>query len=194
MSDGEKGGRGGKGGPAMDAAAVDRTLRRMATEIIEDLAPGGAVVLVGIREGGIPLARRLAALIAENNGGVRPPIGEVDITLYRDDLYTGFEKPVLGETRMPFRVDGARMVLVDDVLFTGRTVRAALDEIMDYGRPHLLRLAVLIDRGHRELPIQADYVGRRLQTELADRVDVVVGSQGGGEDGVRVVRASERSS
>lgn len=172
--------------PIMDAAAVERALRRMATQVAEDLASRGEIALVGIRAGGVPVARRLARLVAEAEGGPPPPIGEVDITLYRDDLYTGLEKPVLGETRIPFPVEGARIVLVDDVLFTGRTVRAALDELMDYGRPRLVRLAVLVDRGHRELPIQADYVGRRLETEISDRVVVVHGGDGDRDPEARV--------
>ena len=111
-------------------------------------------------------------------------MGEVDITLYRDDLYTGLEKPVLGDTRIPFQLTGATVVLVDDVLFTGRTVRAAVDMLMDYGRPAVIRLAVLVDRGHRELPIAADYVGRRIETAKSDRVQVHLVEAGASTDHV----------
>ena len=104
----------------------------------------------------------------------------MDITLYRDDLYTGLEKPALGVTELPFDMEGTGIVLVDDVLFTGRTVRAALDAFHDYGRPRWIRLAVLVDRGHRELPILADVVGRRIETSLSDKVRVEIGEAGGG--------------
>jgi len=106
--------------------------------------------------------------------GMSPPVGEMDITLYRDDIYTGLERPEVGTTHLPFDVNGARIVLVDDVLFTGRTVRAALDQLWDFGRPRSIWLAVLVDRGHRELPIAAQYVGRRVDTAQGDRVVVSV--------------------
>ncbi len=133
--------------------------------------PAQRWALVGIRRGGVVLADRLgAALVAR--GHPRPSRGDVDITLYRDDLYTGLERPVLGHTELPFEVRGTGIVLVDDVLFTGRTVRAALGEIHDFGRPAFVRLAVLVDRGHHELPIAADFVGCTLPTALDDRVEV----------------------
>jgi pyrimidine operon attenuation protein/uracil phosphoribosyltransferase len=127
--------------------------------------------LVGIRDGGSPLADALAARL-QGRGRSAPRRGDVDITLYRDDLYTGLEKPVLGETDLPFEVNGCGIVLVDDVLFTGRTVRAAMDELCDYGRPAFIRLAVLVDRGHRELPIAPDFCGLSISTRLVDRVRV----------------------
>ncbi len=127
--------------------------------------------LVGIREGGVPLADMLADRIAAL-GEPRPSRGNVDITLYRDDLYTGLEKPVLGDTELEFEVSGCGIVLVDDVLFTGRTTRAAMGEVWDYGRPAFIRLLVLIDRGHRELPIAADYVGFTIETAKTDKVIV----------------------
>lgn len=161
----------------MDHLAVSRAIRRMASEIAEDLRGVGDAALVGIHTGGVPLCERLAAALNRQEG-VRPPVGEMDITLYRDDIYTGLERPELGPTRLPFDVNGAQIVLVDDVLFTGRTVRAALDQLMDFGRPKAIWLAVLVDRGHRELPIAARYVGRRFETELTDRVVVAVNGEG----------------
>ena len=167
----------------MSAREVERTISRMAFELSERLGDPSRYALVGIVTGGYALAERLAAEI-ERNEGQRPRLGSVDITLYRDDLYTGIEKPILGETRIPFGLSGRGVVLVDDVLFTGRTVRAALDELMDYGRPAFIQLCVLIDRGHRELPIQADVVGRVLPTEKTDRVEVRLQGHGADEDEV----------
>jgi pyrimidine operon attenuation protein/uracil phosphoribosyltransferase len=159
----------------------------MASEILERCGAPEDFALVGIWAGGHYVCERLAELI-EQLEGRRPTTGSLDITLYRDDLYTGLEKPVLGETRLPFKVTGTRIVLVDDVLFTGRTVRAAMDEIWDYGRPEWIRLAVLVDRGHRELPFAADFVGRRLETQLADKVHVRMGVGEGQIAGVTVAR------
>ncbi len=164
--------------PILDDKSVSRCLRRMASEIVDATDEGDTIALVGIRSGGVPIAHRLADLIAAAEGS-RPEVGAVDITLYRDDLYTGLEKPALGVTELPFDLEGTGIVLVDDVLFTGRTVRAALDVVHDYGRPRWIRLAVLVDRGHRELPIQADVVGRRIETELSDRVVVEVTGETG---------------
>ena len=115
----------------------------------------------------------------------------MDITLYRDDLYTGLERPVLGETKIPVALRGRTVVLIDDVLFTGRTVRAALDELMDYGRPEKIQLAVLVERGHRELPIAANFVGRTMETERTDRVQVTVSEEPAAGDGVCVERNGE---
>ncbi|HND30104.1 MAG TPA: bifunctional pyr operon transcriptional regulator/uracil phosphoribosyltransferase PyrR [Myxococcota bacterium] len=154
-------------------AEVQQALHRLADSIAQ-ACTDRPWALVGIRKGGVELADRLQACVA---GSRRPARGNVDITLYRDDLYTGLEKPVLGDTDLPFSVDGCDIVLVDDVLYTGRTVRAAMDEILDYGRPARIRLAVLVDRGHRELPIAADHVGLRLETAQADRVEVVLGAK-----------------
>lgn len=173
---------------SMGARDLERSVARLANEITEHLGDPDGFVLIGIITGGAILAQRLAACIGASEGK-RPAIGTIDITLYRDDLYTGLEKPSLGETRIPFELNGRTVVLVDDVLFTGRTVRAALDELMDYGRPAVVQLAVLIDRGHRELPIAADYVGRTVVTSKKDKVVVHLVEDGSEADGVRIIRA-----
>lgn len=175
---------------SMTPQSIQRCLTRMAHEILEANEEVEELLLVGIHAGGVPLASRIADLI-EQSEGVRPHVGEMDITLYRDDLYTGLERPVLGETRIPVGLKGRTVVLVDDVLFTGRTVRAALDELMDYGRPDRIQLAVLVERGHRELPIEANFVGRKMDTEKKDRVQVSVGEKASDNDGVRIERQGE---
>ena len=167
----------------MNGVEVGRTLDRLATEMVEELGVPTDYALVGIVTGGHPIAERLADRI-EASTGVRPQTGTVDITLYRDDLYTGLERPVLGETVLPFALTGQDIVLVDDVLFTGRTVRAALDVLNDYGRPRSVKLAVLIDRGHRELPIAADFVGRVMVTSKDDKVTVMLTPDDSGNDTV----------
>ncbi len=157
----------------LDAAGVTAAIDTLASQIAADIARSTRIerwALVGIRAGGVPLADALAERLAQ--AGRRTLRGDVDITLYRDDLYTGLEKPVLGDTDIPFEVSGCGIVLVDDVLFTGRTVRAAMGEVWDFGRPASIRLAVLVDRGHRELPIAPDFVGLTLSTELSDKVVV----------------------
>jgi pyrimidine operon attenuation protein/uracil phosphoribosyltransferase len=155
----------------MDADRLSRTLSRMAHEILERHPDIRGTVLVGVRTRGVPLARRLAARMKEASG-FEPPVGALDITLYRDDLTTVGPQPVLKGTDIPTSIDGRTVVLVDDVLFTGRTVRAALDELIDFGRPARIELAVLVDRGHRELPIHADYAGRTLTTTREETVQV----------------------
>ncbi len=158
----------------LDSAGVATAVASLVEQIDRAMAAapaGQRWALVGIRRGGVVLASRVAAALVAR-GRAAPLRGDVDITLYRDDLYTGLERPVLGHTDLPFEVSGTGIVLVDDVLFTGRTVRAALGEIHDFGRPAFVRLAVLVDRGHRELPINADFVGYSLATDLADRVRV----------------------
>jgi pyrimidine operon attenuation protein/uracil phosphoribosyltransferase len=158
-------------GPVVAAEAVRRAVDALAESLADALGSVPRWAIVGIRTGGTPLAARLAAAV-EARLGARPLRGDVDITLYRDDLYTGLERPVLGDTSLPFEVNGCGIVLVDDVLFTGRTVRAAMDEVWDFGRPAFIKLAVLVDRGHRELPIAADFVGLTLTTAKSDRVVV----------------------
>ena len=172
----------------MSSVEVDRTIARLAHEIVERAGDPRHFTLVGVITGGLPLATRLADGI-EAAAGARPQVGHVDITLYRDDLYTGLEKPVLGETRLPINLGGQGIVLVDDVLFTGRTVRAALGEIMDYGRPRWVKLAVLVDRGHRELPIAPDFVGRTVLTGRGDKVEVNLSDSS--SDGVFVRRQGD---
>ncbi len=169
----------------MDDRALSRTLARMATEIIERAQGTDGLVLVGIQRRGVELAARLRSLIAQSEG-VQVPRGKLDITLYRDDLQTVGPRPVVGETSLP-DLDGKVVAIVDDVLYTGRTVRAALDECSDFGRPRRILLCVLIDRGGRELPIQADIVGRTVSAGPGDRVDVLV-SELDGRDAVELVR------
>jgi pyrimidine operon attenuation protein/uracil phosphoribosyltransferase len=161
----------------MDGSAVEAALGRVAGEIAARHIGGVPLALVGVRRGGIPLAERLRALLA-GLGRAGVEVGTVDITLYRDDAATALPNPQIGRSEIPFEVEGRVVVLVDDVLYTGRTTRAALDAVMDYGRPRAVELAVLVDRGHRELPIQADYVGLRLATTRRERVEVRVDPAG----------------
>ncbi len=155
----------------IDAEGIDRALTRIAYEILEKNKGMESVVLVGIRTGGVFLAQRLRQKI-EKIEGVAPPMGILDITLYRDDLTRKRDRPLLGKTDIPFSLDDRKVVLVDDVLFTGRTVRAAMDGLIDFGRPKQIQLAVLVDRGHRELPIRADFVGKNLPSSLWEAVTV----------------------
>jgi pyrimidine operon attenuation protein / uracil phosphoribosyltransferase len=158
----------------MDARAVERALARMAREVVENNNGVTDLCLVGVQRRGVQLAHRIAAEIERAEAGP-PPVGTLDITLYRDDLTAIGPRPVMGETRLPpGGVDGRNLVIVDDVLYTGRTVRAALDELADFGRPARIWLCVLIDRGGRELPIQPDVVGRTLAVAADDIVEVLV--------------------
>jgi len=166
----------------MDAERLSRALARIAHQIVERRRDAEGLVLVGVRTRGVPLARRLARLVAEA-GAPLPPVGALDITLYRDDLTTVAPQPVLRGTEIPGSIDGRTVVLVDDVLYTGRTVRAALDEIIDFGRPARIKLAVLVDRGHRELPICPDYVGQTITTTRDESVQVLL-QEGDGADRV----------
>ena len=171
----------------LDAREMERIIRRMAGQLVEQTRDLEAVLLVGIRTRGLPLAERLADEI-QGLEGMRPALGAIDITLYRDDLSTVGPYPLVKGTHFPVPVDDRLIVLCDDVLYTGRTVRAALDELKDWGRPRAVRLAVLIDRGHRELPIQADIVGKELPTARIELVEV--GFQA--TDGEDYVRLHER--
>ncbi|ADL07778.1 bifunctional pyr operon transcriptional regulator/uracil phosphoribosyltransferase PyrR [Thermosediminibacter oceani] len=155
----------------MDDKAIDRALTRIGHEIIERNKGVEDLVLVGIRRRGVPLAKRLASKIKKIEG-VEVPVGVLDITLYRDDLSTLSQQPVVNKTEIPFEITGKKIVLVDDVIYTGRTVRAALDALSDLGRAQLIQLAVLIDRGHRELPIRPDYVGKNVPTSRDEVIKV----------------------
>jgi len=164
-----------------------RTLSRIAHEILERHPDVKRLALVGVRRGGVPLAHRLARLIAEAAGST-PALGALDISLYRDDFTSLAAQPITKGTDILFSIDGRTVVIVDDVLFTGRTVRAALDQLIDFGRPSRIELAVLVDRGHRELPIRADYVGRTLATAREEAVQVLLREEDG-RDEVVLVRA-----
>ena len=158
----------------LDRAEISRALERMAAEILERDPDPNQLYLVGVQKRGVPLAQRLAALV-ERASGRRPTVGALDITLYRDDVgpwRPAHQQPVLRATNLPEAIDDQTVCLVDDVLYTGRTVRAALDTLMDYGRPRAIRLAVLVDRGHRELPIAADFVGRTVPSARTEDVQV----------------------
>ena len=160
----------------VDSDQLRRTVARIAHEIVERHGDPDHLALVGIHTRGVPLAARLARLIGEF-AGTEPALGTVDIALYRDDVGLDNRRgalPVVGDTALEFDVSERTVVLVDDVLYTGRTIRAAIDAIFDYGRPPLVQLAVLVDRGHRELPIRADFVGKNLPTSLVERVKVSV--------------------
>jgi pyrimidine operon attenuation protein/uracil phosphoribosyltransferase len=173
----------------LDVRGVTRALERIAAELVDRVGDEKLLYLVGVQTRGVPLATRLAKLIATTTGH-QPPVGALDITLYRDDVgpwRQAHQQPVLRDTDLPVSVDGKVICLVDDVLYTGRTVRAALDTLMDYGRPRAIRLAVLVDRGHRELPIAADFVGRSVQTSEAEDVQVRL-KESDGEEGVWVAR------
>lgn len=168
----------------MDADEIRRALTRIAHEIIERNKGAERLGIVGIRRKGVPLAERLAKLISEIEG-TRVPVGALDVTLYRDDIMT--RQHEVGHTEIPFEVDGRTIILVDEVLFTGRTIRSALDALMDMGRPAAIQLAVLIDRGHRELPIRPDFVGKNLPTSRKETVDVQL-REIQGEDRVYIVK------
>lgn len=157
----------------MTAADMNRVLARMASQVVENNPDLDNVLLVGIRRRGVPLAERIAAKISEMDA-VTVATGALDITLYRDDLSTVGERPVVNKTELPADITGKTIILVDDVLYTGRTIRAALDELIDFGRPRRVQLAVLIDRGWRELPIQADYIGKSVTTTETEIIKVML--------------------
>ncbi|HMU61996.1 MAG TPA: bifunctional pyr operon transcriptional regulator/uracil phosphoribosyltransferase PyrR [Gemmatimonadales bacterium] len=172
--------------PLLDERAIARTLARMAVEIVERCAGTEGLLLVGIQRRGVELAERIGRVIGAAEG-VEVPIGKLDITLYRDDLQTVGVGPVVGETKLPGSLDGRTVVIVDDVLHTGRTIRAALDELADFGRPQRILLCVLVDRGGRELPIQPDIAGQTVRVRPGERVDVFV-SELDGRDAVELAR------
>ena len=169
----------------MDSADVGRALTRVAHEVVERNKGTAGLVVVGIHTRGVPLARRLGAKLAEIEGR-RVPVGALDVTMYRDDI--GLRPPAATrDTDLPFDLAGTVVVLVDDVLYTGRTIRAALDALTDFGRPRAIQLAVLVDRGHRELPLRADYVGKNLPTSPEAAVKVLL-EETDGRDGVAILR------
>jgi len=174
----------------MDAGRMARTLSRIAHEILERHPDTKRLALVGIRSRGVPLARRLARLIA-GAAGSEPAVGALDIALYRDDFTSLAAQPITKGSDILFSIEGRTIVLVDDVLFTGRSVRAALDSLMDFGRPRTIQLAVLIDRGHRELPIRADFVGKNVPTARRESVQVQLQEADGAD---RVVIAGDAGS
>lgn len=171
----------------MDAGDIARALTRVAHEILERNKGVKDLALVGIRTGGVHLAHRLAKRIQEIEQAP-VPIGDLDITLYRDDLSLRKEQPVLRTTSVPFDISDKIVVLVDDVLFTGRTIRAAMDGLMDLGRPAEIQLAVLVDRGHRQLPIKANYIGKNLPTSREEQVQVLL-EEAGEDDRVVILKA-----
>ena len=155
----------------MSATEIDRTLQRLAHEIVEKSGGTSNLALIGIRRRGVPLAQRIAKAM-RGIDGVDVPVGTLDITLYRDDLSKVAQHPIVHSSEIPFPVDDKDLILVDDVLYTGRTIRAAMNGLFDQGRPQRVRLAVLIDRGHRELPIEASFVGRHVQTTATEIIEV----------------------
>lgn len=174
----------------LDAAGVRDALDRLSRRIVEIAGGTDDLVLIGIQRRGSDLAERIASLIATREGRT-VPLGVMDITLYRDDLQTIGPRPVIGETRLPVELDHKWVMIIDDVLYTGRTVRAALDQLADFGRPARIGLAVLVDRGGRELPIQADLTGLAVDADPADRVEVLVSEVDGG-DAVELVQGDRR--
>lgn len=173
----------------LDKETMDRSLERMAHEIVEKLKSVEDIAIIGIKNRGAYLGVRIVDKIARIIGK-KPPMGALDITLYRDDLTQVAEQPVVHATEIDFSIDGKKIILVDDVLFTGRTVRCALDALIDFGRPSQIQLAVLIDRGHRELPIRADYVGKNVPTSLKEVVEVRL-QEADGKDEVMLCEKAE---
>ncbi|MCI0344581.1 MAG: bifunctional pyr operon transcriptional regulator/uracil phosphoribosyltransferase PyrR [Chloroflexi bacterium] len=173
----------------MTADEIRRATIRISHEIVEKQAGTEGLLLVGIQRRGVPLARRIADSIDEHED-VRIPVGALDITFYRDDLSLVAQQPVVKGTDLPFDLNGSTVVLVDDVLYTGRTIRAAMDALIDFGRPRAIRLAVLVDRGHRELPIRSDHVGKNVPTSREEIVRVRL-AEIDGEDGVDLERADD---
>ncbi len=167
----------------MEDSDVRRAVQRISHEIVERNKGAGDVVLVGIRTRGVPLSLRIAKTVSGIED-IEVPVGRLDITMYRDDLHT-MSQPVVKETHLPGDIEGKNVIIVDDVLYTGRSVRSAMDAIIDFGRPASIQLAVLVDRGHRELPIRADYVGKNVPTAPGEKVRVAL-EEVDGEDGVYI--------
>jgi pyrimidine operon attenuation protein/uracil phosphoribosyltransferase len=175
----------------MTADEIRRATTRLSHEIVEKQAGTAGLMLIGIQRRGVPLARRIAAAILEHEG-VEIPVGALDITFYRDDLSLVAQQPIVKGTELPEGIDGRTIILVDDVLYTGRTIRAAMDALVDFGRPQAIRLAVLVDRGHRELPIRADHVGKNVPTSREESVRVHL-EETDGVDEVEIERVAVES-
>lgn len=178
-------------GPVLDAAAIDRALRRIAHEIIERNPQLDSVILAGIPSRGVAIAQRLANVI-ESFGNQRVGVGAIDVSMHRDDVGTRPELPRVQPSTLPLPLEGKTIIIVDDVLFTGRTVRAAMDAISSFGRPARIQLAALIDRGHRELPIRGDYIGKNLPTAPDEQVQLRLHDVDGEPDAVWLVREERR--
>jgi pyrimidine operon attenuation protein/uracil phosphoribosyltransferase len=172
----------------LDAADIERIMTRISHEILEKHKGADNLTLIGIHTRGVYLAKRIQAII-DGIEGVSIPTGDMDITLYRDDWTRISHHPIVQATDITFSVDGKQIILIDDVLFTGRTIRAAMDAIIDFGRPDRIELAVLVDRGHRELPIQANYVGKLIETRLSETVNVLL-AEHDGKDQVTIAKLS----
>lgn len=172
----------------LDKKDIERALTRISHEIIEKAKGGADLCLVGIQRGGVHIAQRLAGKISESEG-TEIPLGSLDISFYRDDLKIRAQ-PIVSRTEIDFDVTGKKVILVDDVFFTGRSIRAAMDAVFDIGRPSSIQLAVLIDRGHRQLPIRADYVGKNIPTAADERIDVLLQEEGH-EDSIVLRKAKE---
>ena len=168
----------------MNAQAIGRSLERLACEIMERQGDAADLALIGIQRRGVELAQRLKSVL-DARLGLQVPLGKLDINLYRDDWTHSEVRPQINQTDIPFDIVGRKLILIDDVLFSGRTIRAALEAIQDFGRPAKVELLVLIDRGHRELPIQPDYVGKKIATQADEQIDVFV-SELDGKDSVRL--------
>lgn len=175
----------------IDATGLRRTINRLAYEIVERNRGVDDIALLGIRTRGVPIAERLNKKVADIEGKLLPQ-GVLDVTMYRDDVYKTIKQPQVQTTDIKFDIDGKVVVIVDDVLYTGRTVRAALDAIIDFGRPRAIQLAVLVDRGHRELPIRADYVGNVIQTAPEEEIQVKI-KEVDKQDGIFLLKASKES-
>jgi len=176
----------GRRAPVVEAAGFAALVEQLAADIARHNASASDLALVGIRRRGFPLARRLAALLGKARKA-DVPVGAIDITLYRDDLQMVAETPIVRGSEIGFDINGRTLVLVDDVVYTGRTVRAALTELLDFGRPKEIQLAALVDRGHRELPIEPKFVGKTIDTKKDDLVDILIAEEDG-EDGVYLTR------
>lgn len=174
----------------LDVNGIRRSLTRIAHEIVEKNKGVEGIILVGIRRRGVPLAERLGEIIYQIEGS-HLPVGKLDITLYRDDLTALADQPLVHATEIPFNIVNKKVILIDDVLYTGRTVRAALDAIIDIGRPQIIQLAVLIDRGHRELPVRADYIGKNVPTSKKEFIHVNLEEVDGEKDSVVIMEKAD---